>query len=502
MSIPTISKSRFVSYMDCPKLGYMLSYPARFKHLADPMDWLALHLTGEGIRVGELARLRFPAGVLIGHVWDVKRAVADTGTALRDDRAGHVFEAAFTVDDPAGGLLCRVDVLRKVEDGRVDLIEVKATNGVKTEHIFDVAFQLAVVEAAGLPVRSVYLAHFDPDYVCPGGDRYDLDSLFVVEDVTERARQWSEDDLQSCLERMRSDVALPDPPSAPLKNSCKQCRYYRQGCSVGAPLHPVCELGGRGSLGSALAASGIQDLREVPDGFPGLEPAQEFVLDAVRVGGLVCDREAIRSLLADLVFPLWFLDFETYMPGLPIYEGMRPWQQIPFQWSLHILGEDGSLSHHEFLKADATDPRRAFAESLLATVGDTGSIVVYNKGMESTRLRELARDLPDLAEGLLALDDRVFDLLPVVRRGCYHPDFHGSRSLKTVTPVLAPQLSYEALSLAQGLQAMEAYETITDPGTPPEEQERLRADLLTYCSLDTLAMVEVLRRLWAEARQV
>jgi len=132
---------------------------------------------------------------------------------------------------------------------------------------------------------------------------------------------------------------------------------------------------------------------------------------------------------------------------------------------------------------------------LLAAVGDVGSIVVYNKGMESTRLRELARDLPDLAEGLCALDARIVDLLPIVRQSCYHVDFHGSRSLKVITPVLAPHLSYEELALKAGMQAMQAYEVITDPSTPEAEREQLRADLLKYCSLDTLAMLEVLRRL-------
>jgi hypothetical protein len=183
------------------------------------------------------------------------------------------------------------------------------------------------------------------------------------------------------------------------------------------------------------------------------------------------------------------------MLGLPILAGTRPWQQIPFQWSLHVQDRDGSVRHTEFLKADGTDPRRTFAEALLAAVGATGSIVVYNKGMESTRLRELARDLPDLADGLSALDARIVDLLPIVRQSCYHLDFHGSRSLKTVAPVLAPHLSYEELALKAGMQAMQAYEVITDPSTPAVEREQLRADLLKYCSLDTLAMLEVLKQL-------
>ncbi len=131
---------------------------------------------------------------------------------------------------------------------------------------------------------------------------------------------------------------------------------------------------------------------------------------------------------------------------------MRPWQQIPFQWSLHVLEEDGSLRHEEFLADGCGDPRRAFAESLIRAVGEEGSVVVYNKSMESGRLQELARDFPDLADGLLAIDARIVEsFCPSSRQSCYHLDFHGSRSLKAITPVLAPDLSYEALGLKGGL---------------------------------------------------
>ena len=492
MTIPGISKSRFTDYLECPKLGYMSCHRERFKHLADPLDWMALHLIGEGNRLGRMARDYFLGGRLIEHIWDLNKARAETATAMRDETVTHLFEGAFASE----GLLCRVDVLRKVDDGVVDLIEVKATNGVRSEHLPDVGFQLAVLEGAGLSVRSASLMHFNPDYIHPGGDEYDLGSLFVIDDVTDRARVWVAEKREQHLETMRADLAQADPPRVPLKYACRECVYYRQACAPGAPPHPVCELGGNhGSLLASLSAAGIEDLHDVPEDFPGLADGHRLVLEAVRTGELALDSESFRNLAEELVFPLWFLDFETYMPGRPIHAGMRPWQQIPFQWSLHVQGEDGSVRHSEFLKADGSDPRRAFAEALASAMGETGSIVVYNKGMESTRLRELTRDLPDLADALLALDVRIVDLLPIVRQSCYHLDFHGSRSLKAVTPVLAPHLSYEELALKAGMQAMQAYEVISDPATAEPQREELRADLLTYCALDTMAMVEVLKQL-------
>ena len=492
MAIPGISKSRFTEYLKCSKSGYMSCHRDRFKHLADPLDWMALHLIGEGNRAGEMARDYFPEGTLIGHIFDLRRARADTAAAMQDEGVTYVFEGAFASD----GLLCRVDVLRKLGDGAVDIIEVKAPNSVRSDHVADAGFQLAVLEEAGMSVRSVSLMHFDPGYIHPGGDEYDLESLFVVDDFTEQARTWVSDERPQLLEAMRRDLAGAEPPAVPLRYGCRDCVYFRQACQPGSPLHPLYELGGdRGGLFAALEDAGISDLREVPADFPGLGERHSLVLEAVRTGGLVCDRQSFSEVTEELVYPLWFVDFETYMPGLPIFVGTRPWQQIPFQWSLHVQDEEGALSHQEFLKADGSDPRREFAESLIAAVGPVGSLVVYNKVMESTRLRELARDLPDLARELTGLEERVVDLLPIVRRSCYHLDFHGSRSLKAVAPVLAPHLSYEELTLKAGMQAMQAYEVMTDPATPGAEREQLRADLLKYCSLDTLAMVEVLKRL-------
>jgi hypothetical protein len=498
MPIPGISKSRFTDYLQCPKLGYMSCYRDRFKLLADPLDWMAMHLIGEGNKVGQMAREYFPGGRLIGHVFDLARARGDTVLAMQDESVTNVYEGAFASE----GLLCRVDILRRIEEGVVDLIEVKAANSVKPEHLPDAGFQLAVVEGAGLSVRSVSLMHFDPDYVHPGGDRYDLQALFRVDEITADARAWVRESRDVLLEGMRTTLAGPEPPQVPLKHSCGDCVYYRQVCRPGAPLHPVFELGGdRGGLFAALETAGVRDVRDVPDDFPGLADGHRLVLQAVRTGEVALDSEGFRKLAQELVFPLWFMDFETYMPGLPIFAGTRPWQQIPFEWSLHVQEADGTVRHAEFLKADGSDPRRAFAESLIAAAGESGSVVVYNKGMESTRLRELARDLPDLAAPLTAIEARIVDLLPIVRQSVYHLDFHGSRSLKSVTPVLAPHLSYDELALKVGMQAMQAYEVITDPETSDAEREELRADLLKYCSLDTLAMVEVLRRLQTLAAQ-
>ena len=333
-----------------------------------------------------------------------------------------------------------------------------------------------------------------------GGGAHDPSEIFVIEDVTPAARKWQRNKLETALYTMRQDLAAPEPPRVRIKNGCKECPYYRQVCALGAPLLPICELGGNHrKLFAALEEAEIESLTEVPCDFPGLPPEHLLVLEAVGADGLALDRQIIHDLLREAHFPLWFVDFETYSTGFPIFQATRPWQQIPFQWSLHALSEpQGEPQHLEFLVADADDPRRRFAESLLAAVGKKGSLVVYNKAMEATRLRELAEDLPDLAPGLLDLESRVFDLLPVVRQGSYHPSMAGSHSLKKVTPVLAPHLDYGALDVHAGMEAMEAYHKLIDPGVDQAEKKRLREGLRQYCGVDTLAMVEIYKRLRAE----
>jgi hypothetical protein len=200
---------------------------------------------------------------------------------------------------------------------------------------------------------------------------------------------------------------------------------------------------------------------------------------------------AIRRELKRLVYPVHFLDFETFNPALPLYVGTRPYQAIPFQWSDHIMGTDGRLTHWEFLHDGSGDPREPLAKSLLKALGKSGSIVVYSP-FEATRIKELAEALPRLSKNLQALlDGRIVDLHPIVKGHCYHPDFHGSFSLKAVLPALVPGLGYDGLEITDGQAASLAYAEIIDTGTSDERRRQLRANLLSYCGRDTEAMVKL-----------
>jgi hypothetical protein len=182
------------------------------------------------------------------------------------------------------------------------------------------------------------------------------------------------------------------------------------------------------------------------------------------------------------------VDFETFMPALPVFAGTRPYQTIPFQWSDHILSADGQVSHREFLHDGADDPRRRFAESLLNAVGLTGSIVVYTS-YEEYCLRELEAALPEFASRLAQVRARLFDLHPVIKAHIYDPNFHGSFSIKAVLPALVPHLGYDDLEIAEGLLASVAYEELRDPNTSAERAAKLRGNLLAYCRRDSEAML-------------
>jgi hypothetical protein len=221
------------------------------------------------------------------------------------------------------------------------------------------------------------------------------------------------------------------------------------------------------------------------------------VLAATRDDRPFHDREGARAAMADWAHPHAFLDFETINPAIPRWIGTRPYQQVPFQFSLHLAGADGEMIHHEFLSADGSDPRRSCAEALIAAIPPEATIIAYNAAFEKRVLRELARDLPDLAGPLLAMEVRTVDLLPVAREHWYHRDQRGSWSIKAVLPTLS-ELGYEGLEVKDGGSAQDAWLEAADPACEPDRRWALEEQLKAYCALDTLAMVAVMKGLAEE----
>ena len=271
------------------------------------------------------------------------------------------------------------------------------------------------------------------------------------------------------------------------------CPFYGH-CHEGLPEHHIEQLprANEGLLDKLLQA-GVNDIRDIPREFPALSAMQQRVRDCVVSGRPYIDPE-LSTTLSQLEHPLRFLDFETFNPALPIYSGTRPYQVVPFQWSMHVQPADGGLNHQAFLQYGTNDPRPAFIESLVEAAGNSGTIVVYS-GYEETILRGLSSDFPEYAERLLALCGRMLDLLKPIRSYYYHPDQHGSFSLKSVLPIFAPDLGYKDLEIQEGTLASAAFARMIATDTPDVERNPIREALLAYCHRDTLAMVRILESL-------
>jgi hypothetical protein len=241
---------------------------------------------------------------------------------------------------------------------------------------------------------------------------------------------------------------------------------------------------------AAIEETGVDDLREAPDEL--LSAIQQRVKECSVTGEPYFNAEGAAAELAAYGDPAYFLDFETISFVVPRWEGTRPYQKLPFQFSLHIVHGDGSMQHHGFLDLSGADPSQACALELIRLCGDKGPVFAYNAGFESSVIRELAERFPELATRLCAITARLVDLWPIARRHYYHPSQHGSWSIKAVLPALCPDLSYDALDGVQdGNMAQTAYQEAISSDSTAESKERIQQQLHEYCKLDTLAMVRI-----------
>jgi len=486
---PNLSKTLFQVGLQCHKKLWLQS---RRRELATPPDAATRARLRMGHVVGALAHQRWPGGVLVSEApARHARAVDRTRELLADPSVPAVFEAALEHE----GIRVRADAIVRGTSG-LELVEVKASSRLKNEHITDVAIQLHVAEGMGLAVGAVGLMHLEPSYVWHGGD-YDVERLFTIDDVTERARA-SLGDVVTALPAMRAVLAADEAPPIAIGRHCSRPYMcpFKEHCWREAPAHHVTELpsAGRELLGR-LEAADIADVRDIPaDGF-ALTAMQERVRAATVAGEPRVSYKQLRRSLSALQYPITFLDFETWGPVLPVYPGTRPHEVIPFQWSAHIEHADGRIEHREFLWTQADDPRPAFVGSLLRALPASGSVVVYS-AYEESRLRALAELLPGDGGRLLELFvARGVDLLEIVRATVYDPGFHGSFSLKRVLPALVPDLGYEGMAIADGMAAAAAYAELIDPATDRSRREQLAGSLREYCKLDTLAELRLLERL-------
>jgi predicted RecB family nuclease len=402
-----------------------------------------------------------------------------------------IFEATFDY----GRVLVRVDVLQRIDENNFRLLEVKSSTGMKDHYAYDIGIQKYVVAGVGLNVPSACLMHLNRDYIYAGGD-YEPLKLFSKQEIgpdTEIAPNEIVQRVQQQLKVLESS----EPPSVSPGAHCSNpflCEFF-ECCNAPVPVDHVSNLPGiRSARIAAMAAEGISSIHDIPDDYQ-LSERQQIACSAVKKRKTWIG-PGLEAELAQLRYPLCFMDFETVYPALPRCAGMRPYDHIPFQWSVHRQeAASAPLLHYEFLAEDQRDPRPAFIESLCRAVEDAATVVVYNQGFESGRLSDLARWLPQYSVQIGEIQSKLFDLLPVMRRNVYHPEFAGSYSLKQVLPALLPEMTYSGMQVANGGDAGIAWAQMISQDIESPERQLVRTALLEYCGQDTRALAELVKTL-------
>lgn len=488
--MPNLSKSKILAFRQCPKRLWLEIHKPELRD-----DSCAEAVFGIGRQVGEIARGIYDpenTGVTIaigdmGHA----EALALSATLLAEGKRP-VFEAGLSIP----GALAYADVmLPDFSNGtlRWRMIEVKSSGSIKPYQRDDLAVQSYLAARSGVPLVSASIAHIDSTFVYRGDGDYR--GLLREVDLT-RASVSRHDEVASWIAGAQPVAAQSEEPDIPIGPHCASpfacgfCHYCNPAPVRSAyPIRSFPNLSGWRRR--AVEAEDTDDLREIPDDF--LTAMQLRVKQASVSGMAYFDAAGAAADLAVHGLPAYFLDFETAMFAVPIWRDTRPFRQIPFQFSLHVLTGTSDLKHHAFLDLSGGDPSRACAEALVSHCGDEGPVFAYHACFETRVMADLAERFPELAGALGKIIARMVDLKPIARRRYYHPSQQGSWSLKAVLPGICPDLSYGSLEgVRDGGMAVSAYQEAIASDTTPERKHELHRQLAEYCHLDTLALV----RMW------
>jgi hypothetical protein len=487
-----LTKTRYVNGLACSKwLWLAFNAPNRLPKV----DESVRHRLDEGRQIGELARRRYPAGMLLP-----AESLEENDQRSRKllDKRVPLFEAGFT--HPSGTCYARADVLLPVGGNEWDLLEVKSGVSVKEEYLHDSAFQRYCYAGAGLKIRKSSLLLINTKYERSG--EIDPAQLFHEEDVTDAVKQvvpTVQPNLEVLLEGAHSKIC----PEFGRGERFHDDEYGVHSDDIIWKEHPASDIptlygGGRRILG--LLEDGVFRIRDIPKSVV-LTEKQSVQRAAHTSGRTHVDRKKIATFLGGLRYPLHFLDFETIYPAIPVLDGTRPYQQIPFQFSVHVVETPGhEPRHYSFLSLEPTDPREELLESLRKVIGAEGNLVAYHQSFEKSRLEELARFLPEHAKWISEAKGRFVDLLAPFRDFAYYnPAQGGSASLKAVLPAITGH-GYDGFEIANGSQASLAYlhaafGTGDGKKASSKEMKEIRRALERYCGQDTEGMVWIVEKL-------
>ena len=485
--VKVISKSRFVSGIQCSKKLYFDIYRKDLKPEISEQQEL---LFSTGHEIGELAQSAFPNGrdASPENYFDFSKSIQDTKDWI-DSGVKTIYEAAFS----SNGVLAALDILHQTENERW-AIEVKSSSEVKKYHLTDAYLQYWVMDKSGFKPDKFFLMHINTAYVKDG--IINPNELFTLTDITNQVIEnqvWVEKNLDN-LKDILSAEAEPEVEIGKHCSSPFECDYKHH-CWKHIPEQSVFSLYSPRGLDWKLYEQGIFKIIDIPETV-SLNHRQNLQVNGQKIAHSHIDKTSISEFLNNWEFPLYFFDFETLFPALPVLDGTRPFQQVPFQYSLHILKELGAkYSHKEFLaepkdfRSISIDPRKKLIEQMKLDFGKTGSIVAYNAAFEISRLKELAFAFPEDQTFIEDIIGRFVDLLIPFRNGWYYyPEMGGSASIKSVLPAISPEFSYKDLEISNGGDASNTFLSMIKEQFIGDEI-KVRKSLKKYCERDTFGMV-------------
>ena len=485
-----LSKSLYIRGLQCEKSLWLKKKKPEV--LQAPDDG-AQAVFDTGTSVGELACELFSGGERIEYTGDFGSQMAKT-KELMGRGTKVIYEATFCFD----GILVMVDILSIGKDGLI-INEVKSSTSVKEVYIDDASIQCYVISSLGYKVSIVNIIHIDNSYV--RGEKLELDKFFHAEDVTEQVKQKQADipQILSKFDEILSKDVEPDIDIGPHCSDPYNCDAWEY-CwreQRGIPEYSVFNISRlRSDKKFELYKSGVVKFEDIKE-LDKFNASQQIQIRSELSKEQIIDKEAIKEFLDTLSYPLYHLDFETFQQAVPEFIGLSPYEQIPFQFSIHKDNGNGNLEHFEFLAEVGADPRYELALNLIKFIPQDACVLAYNMSFEKRVIRQLALNYPQISNELMAIHDNIKDLMvPFASKNYYHPKMQGSYSIKYVLPALVPEFesAYKDLNLIHnGGEAMQAYEAMTHMSA--DEREAYKKALLAYCKLDTLAMVKVLEKL-------
>lgn len=483
-----LSKSTFIKGTQCEKALYLNKHN---RGLQDELTEAQEAIFAQGTSVGELACDLFPGGVdcTPESYYDFQNAVIKTKKEI-EKGTKIIYEAAFQFN----GVLAALDILVKHDDGW-RAYEVKSSTSVSETYELDAAIQYYTIINSGIDLKDIFIVHINNQYVKNGP--IDVNQLFSMTSVKEEVLKILPK-IPNQVNRLKKVLNQTETPSVEIGPHCTSpypCDFMGH-CWKHIPEYSIFNIARLNiSKKFELYENNILHLKDIPKNFP-LNENQWMQVQSEVNNEVFIDEKAIQSFIKDLNYPIYHLDFETFTSAVPIFDGSRPYQQLVFQYSLHIEDKNGKTDHKELLaEINGEDPRIQFIERLIEDCGETGDVLVYNIAFERGKLFDLIEFAPSYKRPLLKIINRLKDLMiPFRERWYYTPQMQGSYSIKKVLPALVPELSYENLNIQEGGTASNTFTAMLQ-GNFKGDEEQTRKDLLAYCELDTLAMVKILEKL-------